>query len=85
MNDVDYNLKATEDFNGEVSDIIKITRASEKAGLDVKNMINILRRTDRKEVLKEINEYIYRKTEERIKKEELEAQKQRANDFGIGA
>ena len=36
-------------------------------------------------VLKEINEFMYRKTEQRIKQEEVEAQKQRANDFGIGA
>ena len=36
-------------------------------------------------VLKEINEFMYRKIEQRIKQEEVEAQKQRANDFGIGA
>ena len=85
IDDVSYNLKTMEDFSGDISNIIKITRTCEKAGLDSRNMINILRRTDKEKVLKEINEFMYRKTEQRIKQEEVEAQKQRANDFGIGA
>ena len=81
----DYGLKTNDDFSGPVSDLIKVIKACEKAGIDVKNVINVLKRTDKKEVLKQINEYSFRKTAKEKMQEELEAQKQRASDFGIGA
>lgn len=81
----DYGLKTNDDFSGPVSDLIKIVKACEKAGIDVKNVINVLKRPDKKEVLKQINEYSLRKTAKEKMQEELEAQKQRASDFGIGA
>ena len=80
----DYGLKTNDDFSGPVSDLIKVIKACEKAGIDVKNVINVLKRTDKKEVLKQINEYSFRKTAKEKMQEELEAQKQRASDFGIG-
>ena len=80
----DYGLKTNDDFSGPVSDLIKIVKACEKAGIDVKNVINVLKRPDKKEVLKQINEYSLRKTAKEKMQEELEAQKQRASDFGIG-
>ena len=80
----DYGLKTNDDFNGPVADLIKVVKACEKAGLDVRNVMNVLRRPDKKEVLKEINEYSLEKTETTREQEELEAQKQRASDFGIG-
>ena len=80
----DYGLKTNDDFNGPVSDLIKVVKASEKAGLGVKSLMNVLRRPDKKEVLKEINEFSFEKTETTRKLEEMEAQKQRASDFGIG-
>ena len=80
----DYGLKTENDFTGPVSDLIKIVKACEKAGIDVKDVMNVLKRPDKKAVLKEINEYSYRKTEEARKMEEMLAQKQRASDFGIG-
>ena len=82
---IDYELKSENDFTGPVSEIIKIVKACEKAGLDVKDVINVLDRQDKKEVLREINEYTLKKTATQKKLEELEAQKQRASDFGIGA
>ena len=81
----DYGLKTNDDFSGPVSDLINVIKACEKAGIDVKNVINVLKRTDKKEVLKQINEYSFRKTAKEKMQEELEAQKQRASDFGIGA
>ena len=81
----DYGLKTNDDFSGPVSDLIKVIKACEKAGIDVKNVINVLKRPDKKEVLKQINEYSFRKTAKEKMQEELEAQKQRASDFGIGA
>ncbi len=80
----DYGLKTNDDFSGPISDLIKIVKACEKAGIDVKNVINVLKRPDKKEVLKQINEYSFKKTEKQRIKEEEEAQKQRASDFGIG-
>ena len=80
----DYGLKTNDDFSGPVSDLIKVIKACEKAGIDVKNVINILKRPDKKEVLKQINEYSFRITETKKRKIEEEAQKQRASDFGIG-
>ena len=80
----DYGLKTDNDFNGNVSNLIKIVKACEKSGIDVKDVINILRRPDKREVLKEINEFTLKKTEEQKRLEEEEAQKQRATDFGIG-
>lgn len=69
-------LSSEFDFNGRLSDLIQVTKAHEKAGLSVGNMINVLRRPDKKEVLKEINEYCFRKKEiETLKKlEEMKAQ-----------
>ena len=72
------------DLDGPISDLIKITKACEKSGIDVSNLINVLRRPDKKEVLKEINEFSFRKTETQKKLEELKAQEERAKDFGIG-
>lgn len=80
----DYGLKTDNDFNGSVSDLIKIVKACEKAGIDVKNVMNVLRRPDKKEALKQINEFTWKKTEEQRKMEELKAQEERAKDFGIG-
>ena len=80
----DYSLKTDNDFNGPVSDLIKVVKACEKAGIDVKDAMNVLRRPDRKEVLKEINEFTWRKTESQRKMDELNAQEERAKDFGIG-
>lgn len=80
----DYGLKTDNDFNGPVSDLIKIVKACEKAGIDVKNVMNVLRRPDKKEALKQINEFTWKKTEEQRKMEELKAQEERAKDFGIG-
>ena len=80
----DYGLKTENDFTGSVSDLIKIVKACEKAGIDVKDLMNVLKRPDKKEVLKEINEFTLKKTEVQKRLEEAEAQKQRANDFGIG-
>ena len=80
----DYGLKTDNDFNGPVSDLIKVVKACEKAGIDVKSVMNVLRRPDRKEVLKQINEFTWKKSEEQRKMEELKAQEERAKDFGIG-
>lgn len=80
----EYGLKTENDFTGPVSDLIKVVKACEKAGIDVKDLMNVLKRPDKKEVLKEINEFTLKKTEEQKRLEEVEAQKQRASDFGIG-
>ena len=80
----DYGLKTNDDFIGPVADLIKIVKACEKDGIDVKNVINLLKRPDKKEVLKEINSFSLRKTEAQRKLEELKAQEERAKDFGIG-
>lgn len=79
----EFELKTNDDYNGPLSDLIKVTKACEKAGLDVRNMINVLRRPDKKAVLKEINEYSYRKTEAQKMLEEKIAQEERAKDFGF--
>lgn len=80
----EFELKTNDDYNGPLSDLIKVTKACEKAGIDVKNMINVLKRPDKKEVLKEINAYEFKKTETQRKLEEQIAQENRAKDFGIG-
>jgi len=80
----DYGLKTENDFNGPISDFIKVVKACEKAGIEVKDLINVLRRPDMKEVLKEINEFTLKKTDTQRKIEELKAQEDRAKDFGIG-
>ena len=79
----DYGLKSNNDFNGPVADLIKITNAYSKNGKDVKDIINVLRRPDRKEVLDEINQF-HGKTQEQKKREEAEKREERASDFGIG-
>ena len=80
----DYGLRTENDFTGPVSDLIKIVKACEKSGIEPKDLMNALKRPDKKEVLKEINEFALKKTESQRKLEETEAQKQRASDFGIG-
>ena len=80
----DYGLRTENDFTGPVSDLIKVVKACEKAGIEVKDVMNVLKRPDKKEVLKEINEFTLKKTEAQRILEETEAQKQRASDFGIG-
>ena len=77
----EFELKTNDDYNGPLSDLIKVTKACEKAGIDVKNMINVLRRPDRKEVLKEINEYAFRKkeVETQRKLEAIKNQEQKAS------
>ena len=83
----EYNINGLPDDNdrkGPVSDLIKIIRACEKSGIEVKDVINVLKRPDKKEVLKEINEFSFKKTEATRKLEEIKAQEQRASDFGIG-
>lgn len=79
----EFDLKTNYDFNGPLSDLIQVTKACEKAGLDVRNMINVLRRQDMKAALKEINEYSYRKTASQKELEEKLAQEERAKDFGL--
>ena len=79
----EFGFKTNDDYNGALSDLIKVTKACEKAGLDVKNMINVLRRQDKKAVLKEINEYTYRKSESQRELEAKLAQEERAKDFGF--
>lgn len=79
----EFELKTNYDFNGPLSELIQVTKACEKAGLDVKNMINVLRRPDKKAVLKEINEYTYRKSESQRELEAKLAQEERAKDFGF--
>lgn len=69
------------DLDGPLSDLIKITKACEKAGIDVKDMINVLKRPDKKEALKEINEYAFRKKEIETQKklEEMKEQEKIRN------
>ena len=69
-------LMSEFDFHGKISDLIQLTKACEKADLGVANMINVLKRSDKKEALKEINEYHFRKKErETMKKlEEMKLQ-----------
>ena len=63
----DYGLKTENDFTGPVSDLIKVVKACEKAGINVKDVMNVLRRPNKKEVLKEINEFTLKKTESQRK------------------
>lgn len=79
----DYGLKSNNDFNGPVADLIKITNAYSKNGKEVKDMINVLRRPDRKEVLEEINQF-HGKTQDQKEIEEAKQREERASDFGIG-
>ena len=79
----EFELKTNYDFNGPLSDLIQVTKACEKAGLDVINLINVLRRQDMKESLKEINEYSYKKTASQKEFEEKLAQEERMKDFGL--
>ena len=79
----EFELKTNYDFKGPLSELIQVTKACEKAGLDVINMINVLRRQDMKASLKEINEYSYRKTASQKELEEKLAQEERIKDFGL--
>ncbi len=79
----DYGLKNNNDFNGPVADLIKITNAYSRNGKEVKDVINVLRRPDKKQVLEEINNY-QGKSETQKAMEEEENRAQRASDFGIG-
>ena len=79
----ELELKTNDDYNGQLSDIIKVTRACEESGLDVRNMINALRRPDKKALLQEIKADLYRKTETQKAIEEKLAQEERAKDFGL--
>lgn len=80
----DYDLKTDNDFNGPISDLIKVVKACEKAGIDVKNVMNVLKRPNKKDVLKEINEYTWQRTETQREIDKAKAQEERAKDFGIG-
>lgn len=79
----DYGLKTNNDFTGSVADLIKITNAYNKNGKEIKDMINVLRRPDKKVVLEEINNF-QGKSEIQRKLDEEKERKERANDFGIG-
>lgn len=79
----DYGLKTNNDFDGPVADLIKITNAYSKNGKDIKDIINVLRRSDKKEVLKEIMEF-EGKSEMQKKLEEEKLRQERSSDFGIG-
>ena len=79
----DYSLKTNNDFDGPVADLIKITNAYYKNGKDIKDIINVLRRSDKKAVLKEIMEF-EGKSEIQKKLEEEKLRQERSNDFGIG-
>ena len=79
----DYGLKNNNDFNGPVADLIKITNAYSRNGKEVKDVINVLRRPDKKQVLEEINNY-QGKSETQKAMEEEPNRAQRASDFGIG-
>lgn len=79
----DYGLKTNNDFTGPIADLIKITNAYTKNGKEVKDMINVLRRPNKKQVLEEINNFQGR-TEIEKEIDEDAKRKERANDFGIG-
>jgi len=76
-------LSSEFDFHGPLSDLIQVTKVCEKAGIDVKNMINVLRRPDKKVVLKEINEYAFRKKEMETQRklEEMKEQEKIRNSW----
>lgn len=79
----DYGLKNNNDFNGPVADLIKITNEYSRNGKEVKDIINVLRRPDKKAVLEEIKNF-HGKSETQRAIEEEEDRAQRASDFGIG-
>lgn len=56
------------DLDGPISDLIKLTKACEKAGLDVVHMISLLKRPDKKAALKEINESVAKEKEKKTQK-----------------
>ena len=80
----EYGLKTENDFNGKLSTLIKLVKACEKDGIDIKSVINIIGEKDTKDALKRINDYSYKYTEALRKLKLLQAQQQRASDFGIG-
>lgn len=79
----DYGFKTNNDYTGNIANLIKIVSACEKNGKDIKDMINILRRPDKKAVLEELNSF-QGKTENQKILEEDKARQERAADFGIG-
>ncbi len=79
----DNGLKDNNDFNGPVADLIKITNAYSRNGKDVKDVINVLRRPDKEEVLKEIRQFQGKSATQKAI-EEAANRAQRASDFGIG-
>ena len=80
----EYELKTENDFNGNVSLIIKLMKAIEKAGVSSKDTINLMENSNKSEILKQINERLFNKTIEQKESENLRAQEDRAKDFGIG-
>ena len=79
----DYVLKTEDDFNGEISNLIKVTKACIEEGLDVKFMMNILRRTNPEDAYKQIKDKIFIKSETQMKIERLKEIEERTKDFGI--
>ena len=79
----DYGLKTNNDFTGPIADLTKITNAYNKNGKDIKDMINVLRRPDKKRILEELNNFQGRTETQKQLDEEKERQ-ERASDFGIG-
>lgn len=68
---------------GTIATLAKIANACEKNGKNVKDMINILRRPDKKVVLEELNNF-QGKTETQRMLEEQKRMEERKSDFGIG-
>lgn len=75
----DYGLKTNNDFTGPIADLTKITNAYNKNGKDIKDMINVLRRPDKKRILEELNNF-----QGRTETDEEKERQERASDFGIG-
>lgn len=71
------------DYKGPLADLIKITNAYSRNGKELKDVINVLRRPDKKAVLEEINNYQGKSKVQKAMEEETN-RAQRASDFGIG-
>ena len=76
-------LNTIENFNGPIATLSKIINDCNKNGIKFSNVINVLRRPDKKEVLKEIME-LGNRTRTEVEIEKYNARIQRASDFGIG-